>query len=124
MPVRWTSYNLNIILIKEGNTAVDDFNFTASRDGEIICQRLVKRDIKKTECQIQDIEYKSNVAMLNFFFEMTNSMNHTSVKILANDNVLAKKNLNGKYNGELTCNIDWPSMIKDNTLNINVICTN
>lgn len=119
-----TSYNLNIILIKEGNTAVDDFNFTASRDGEIICQRLVKRDMKKTECQIQDIEYKSNVAMLNFFFEMTNSMNHTSVKILSNDNVLAKKNLNGKYNGELTCNIDLPSMIKDNTLNINVICTN
>jgi hypothetical protein len=117
------SYDLNIVISNYNGLVIDDFYFTASMDGEVVCQRVVKKGCG-AECHIQNLQYKSNVAMFNFLFEMTNSMNYTTAEVLCNGNVLVKKSLHGKYNEELTCDIDLSTMIINNALNIEVVCKN
>lgn len=117
------SYDLNIDIKNFNALVIGDFYFTASMDGEVVCQRVVKNRYG-AECHIQNLQYKSNVATFNFLFEMTNSMNNTTAEVLCNGNVLVKKSLHGKYNEELTCDIDLSTMIMNNALNIEVVCKN
>ena len=119
-----TSYSIKIMLSKDANISMDDFNFTASKDGEVICQRLIKQSKTGTDCQIHNVAYNSNIATFSFLFEMTNSMNNATVIIACKNqnNILAKKSLHGKYNEQLTCDIDLSTMINNNVLNLFVLC--
>ena len=123
-------YNLMINLSKEPNSKIDDFNLTIRKDGEIICQRVVKKgNVGNISCQIENIPYNTNIATFSFLFEMSNNTNDATGAVSYYDtnsniyNVLAKKNLYGKYNEELTCTVDLASMINENnTLNLIVSC--
>lgn len=114
-------YTLNIALQKYYGNTMGDFKFTVNKDGEIICQRVVKNDNLNITCQIEKIEYTSNTTTLTFIFEMLNNMNNTTVNIShlkLNNNLvlLTTKSLNGRYNTEISYDIDLPSLIENNTL--------
>lgn len=129
-------YKLNITLNKVENCQMNDFNFIVIKDGESICQRIIKSETGDGVCASceNEFDYTSNIAKLNFLFELSNSMNNGIATVYyhnATENkniVLGSKNLHGRYSTEIVCDIDLPELIENDpltdngTLNIIVEC--